>query len=113
MSLPSCLPRLVLASCTVVILASWPSLIPASSAEPAVTISNFAFVPDELKVAAGSAVTFKNGDDTVHSIVADDGSFRSPALDTDGEFSHTFSQPGTFTYHCGLHPFMQGRIVVQ
>jgi plastocyanin len=111
MSLPSCLPRL--AFCAAVIIAQWQGLVPASAAEPTVTISNFAFTPSELKVAAGSTVIFKNSDDTVHSLVADDGGFRSPALDTDGEFSHAFTRPGTYTYHCGLHPFMQGKIVVQ
>jgi plastocyanin len=34
-------------------------------------------------------------------------------MDTDESFSHTFDQPGTFDYVCGLHAFMHGQVVVQ
>jgi plastocyanin len=29
-----------------------------------------------------------------------------------GTFSFTFMQPGTYTYHCTVHPYMKGTIVV-
>ncbi len=29
------------------------------------------------------------------------------------EFAITFHQPGTYRYICGLHPYMQGYIVVK
>jgi plastocyanin len=57
-------------------------------------------------------VTWKNGDDTVHSIVADNKSFRSGALDTADSWSHTFATPGEYGYFCSLHPYMTGRIIV-
>ena len=78
-----------------------------------VTISNFAFTPAETDVAAGDTVTFVNGDDTIHSAVADDGSFHSDGLDTNDKASFTFAKAGTIGYHCGLHPFMKGKIVVK
>ena len=28
-------------------------------------------------------------------------------------FSTTFAQPGTYAYHCTIHPFIRGTIVVQ
>ncbi len=94
-------------------LAALVGFSPAHAAGTTITISNFAFAPAETTIALGETVTFKNGDDTVHSVLADDGSFHSPALDSDGEFSFTFAKAGVFSYHCGLHPFMQGKIVVK
>jgi plastocyanin len=89
-----------------------PGVAPAFAEDPMVTIGNFAFAPQELKVAVGTTVTFRNDDDTIHSIVAEDRSFRSKGLDTGDTFSVTFSKPGDFAYICGLHPFMHGKVTV-
>lgn len=86
---------------------------PAFAKEVKVTITNFAFDPQVATVAKGDTVTFVNGDDTVHSVIADDGSFHTDGLDTNDKASVTFAKAGTFAYHCGLHPFMQGKIVVK
>ncbi len=86
---------------------------PALAADASVTIKDFAFTPPELTVALGTKVIFRNEDSDVHSVVADDGSFHSNALDTGSEFAHTFNMAGVTSYHCGLHPTMQGRIVVK
>jgi plastocyanin len=37
--------------------------------------------------------------------------FKSPVLDTDQQFSHTFDAPGTY-YFCSIHPKMTGQVVV-
>ena len=99
--------------CAAIALATLASFTPALAADTTITISNFAFAPEEATVAVGTKVIFKNGDDTVHSVLADDGSFHSPALDTGDEFAFTFAKTGVFSYHCGLHPFMQGKIIVK
>jgi plastocyanin len=88
------------------------AMLPALANEPVVHISNFAFSPQNLIIAAGTTVTFRNDDDMIHSIVAADGSFRSRALDTGDSFSFTFSKFGEFTFVCGLHPFMHGKVTV-
>ena len=103
------LPILAIAA----VLVTAAGLTPAFAKDATVTITNFAFDPATVTIAKGDAVTFVNGDDTIHSIVADDGRFHSDGLDTGDKFTFTSSQPGTFTYHCGLHPFMTGEIVVQ
>lgn len=84
-----------------------------SAAPAAVTIDNHAFAPATLTIAAGTTVTWKNADDTVHNIVADNKSFRSGALDTDDSFSHTFAIPGEYQYFCSLHPYRVGKIIVK
>ena len=79
---------------------------------PAIKIENFAFTPQTLTVKAGTTVTFRNDDDIPHQIVATDGGFRSKALDASDTYTFTFSKAGDFAYYCGLHPHMQGKVVV-
>ena len=78
----------------------------------AVKIGNFTFGPQELKVKAGTTVTWTNEDDIPHTVVSPN-NFRSKALDTDGKYSFTFTTPGTYKYFCSLHPHMTGTIVVE
>jgi amicyanin len=87
----------------------------AVSAEEAntVTIDNFSFTPPELTVAVGTTVKWVNHDDIPHSVVDNNKAFRSKALDTDDAYSFTFANAGTFSYFCGLHPHMQGKIIVK
>ena len=76
-------------------------------------IANFAFAPPTITVHAGEAVTWTNGDDDPHTVVADNGAFKSAALDTGDRFTQTFATPGVYSYHCSLHPYMVGKVVVQ
>ena len=87
----------------------------ARAADGEVTIDNFTFTPATLTVKAGMRVTWKNADDIPHTVVSDESPplFRSKALDTDDSYSWVFDKPGTYRYFCGLHPHMQGTIVVQ
>src|SRR5215212_444601 len=78
----------------------------------AVQVVDFAFEPGTLTVPAGTTVTWTNAGSRPHTVTADDGSFDSGRLDPGEQFGQTFEQPGTFTYHCGFHPEMQGSIVV-
>jgi plastocyanin len=84
---------------------------PAKAAE--VKIDNFSFGPQALTVAVGATVRWTNRDDIPHSVVSTDGTFKSKALDTDETFSFTFAKAGTYSYFCGLHPKMTGKVVVQ
>ena len=71
--------------------------------------------PQEVKVAAGSTVTFLNEDQMPggHTIVADDGSFESPGLAKGQKWSQGFENPGTYTYTIKEHPSAQGKIIVE
>ena len=80
--------------------------------DAAVDISGFAFGPAELQIAAGTTVTWTNQDAASHTVTADDGSFDSGNLTTGQTFSQTFDTPGTYTYHCNIHPSMTATIVV-
>ncbi len=78
-----------------------------------VMIDNFTFGPQDLTVAVGTTVKWVNHDDIPHSVVDGNKAFRSKALDTDNSFSFTFASAGSFDYFCGLHPHMQGKIIVK
>jgi plastocyanin len=86
--------------------------VPAPPAA-AVTIGNFTFKAPVVTVARGTTVTWTNGDDIPHTVVAKDGSFKSKVLDTGDRFTFTFAKPGQFGYFCSLHPHMTGTIVVK
>jgi plastocyanin len=77
-----------------------------------VSVVDFAFEPGTVSVPVGATVTWTNTGSRPHTVTADDGSFDSGRLDPGEQFSQTFDQPGTFSYHCGFHPEMQGSIVV-
>lgn len=90
---------------------------PAPDAAPvatsAVTIDNFAFSPKAITVKVGTTVTWTNRDEEPHTVSAEDGSFHSGTLaGNSNTFSHTFSAPGSFTYHCAIHPYMTGTVEV-
>ena len=92
--------------------APWP-VAAATDSAAAVKIDNFSFTPATITVPAGTQVRWTNRDDIPHTVVADDKSFKSKALDTDEEFVYTFSKPGTYKYFCSLHPKMTATVVVQ
>jgi plastocyanin len=87
------------------------SAAPAPAAS--VQIDNFTFKAPTVTVKAGTTVTWTNGDDIPHTVVAKDGSFKSTVLDTGDRFSFTFAKPGQFGYFCSLHPHMTGVIIVK
>jgi plastocyanin len=76
-------------------------------------IDNFKFSPNPLTISQGSQVTSTDHDDIPHSIVLNALGVHSKAMDTDGTFTYKFDKTGTFFYVCGLHPFMQAKVVVR
>jgi plastocyanin len=87
--------------------------VQAAASPAAVTIDNFNFTPPTLVVTPGTTVTWKNDDDSPHTVREKDGKFKSAALDTDDTFSQTFAAPGEYEYFCSIHPRMVGKIVVK
>ena len=78
-----------------------------------VEIMNFMFMPGSLTVPVGTTVTWKFDDSTDHTVNADDNSFASSPMANGQTFTHTFSSAGTVAYHCSIHPFMKGTIIVK
>jgi plastocyanin len=78
-----------------------------------VKIDNFTFSPATLTVAAGTTVRWTNKDDVPHTVVSSDKAFKSNTLDTDQEFTYTFTKAGTYNYFCSIHPKMTATVVVK
>ena len=79
----------------------------------AVTISGFAFSPATLNVAVGTKVTWTNKDGTTHTVTSDTNVFSSGNVANGASYSYTFNTAGTFPYHCSIHSYMKGTIVVK
>jgi len=79
----------------------------------AVTIQNMAFTPSTLTVASGTKVVWTNKDSIDHTVTSDNGAWSgSRSLATGQTFSVTFGKPGTYAYHCSIHPNMTATVVV-
>jgi len=82
-----------------------------------VTIKDFDFNPSSLTVASGTTVTWVNQGSAPHTVTSDQSSpiqFGSNNPLTNGQtYSFTFATPGTYPYHCSIHPSMVGTIIVQ
>jgi plastocyanin len=85
----------------------------ALAATSAVNIQGSAFVPPTVTVKVGDIVTWTNRDAVGHTTTSDAPGWDSGVLVTGGSFSHPFMVAGTFTYHCAIHLFMTGTVVVQ
>ncbi len=94
--------------------------MPTSAAPPtsapvaanSVAIHNFAFGPQGVTVKAGTTVHWTNNDTEPHTVTSDTGAFNSPVLQPGASYSFTFTKPGTYSYHCTIHPFMTAKVMV-
>jgi plastocyanin len=92
------------------------STSPAAEAQPnQIRIDNFTFQPAKLTVPVGTKVTWINRDDVPHTAtsVKKPRVFDSKTLDTDEQYSHVFTAPGTYDYFCAVHPHMKAQIIVK
>lgn len=80
-----------------------------------------AYDPLDLEVEVGTAVTWTNNDEVAHTVTSGesdgtageaDGTFDSGFIEPGETFSYTFDEPGTFTYFCTPHPWMQATVTV-
>lgn len=83
---------------------------PSGSTGSTVVIKDFTFEPSQLTVKAGTTVTWKNEDSTVHTVTGT--GWDSGQVQPGAEFQKTFDTAGTYDYHCSIHPSMTGKVVV-
>jgi plastocyanin len=82
-----------------------------------VNIRDFSFTPASLTVKVGTTVRWTNQGPSGHTTTSDTGVWQSTTLSAPGggggygspgsaggTFNFTFTQAGTFPYHCSLHP---------
>jgi plastocyanin len=83
-----------------------------ASRSVSVDIDHFAYHPPTLTIARGTSVDFTNSSKVTHTATRP-GSFSTGHIKPGGSVLVRFSQKGTFAYHCLIHPFMHGKIVVE
>jgi plastocyanin len=84
----------------------------AQGSGPMVAVGFDTFSPPMLDVLTGDTVNWPNESARPHTVTADDGSFDSGRIPVRSSFAQRFGVPGTFAYHCTLHPSMTGVIDV-
>ena len=77
-----------------------------------ITIQDNTFT-SPVSVKKGTKVTWVNNDTSVHTVVADDGSFDLGEVTQNQTKSYVFDTAGTYTYHCSMHEGMTGVIIVE
>ena len=77
-----------------------------------VAITDFEFTPATIEIEPGDTVTWRNDGPTDHTATSEDGVWDTGILAKGESGSHTFEEPGTFSYICTPHPFMKGKVVV-
>jgi plastocyanin len=117
------LARSVLMSAVLVLIACGgsPAATTTIPVQPTVDIDieGDAFAKPVITVSVGTTVRWTNLDYTYHTVTSDTGLFDSSSLSpAEGElinasFSYTFTEPGTFNYHCSIHPDMTGVVIVE
>jgi len=93
---------------------------PGSRAAPirSQAVPDRGFLPARVVVAPGSRVFFRNADHLLHTATALTLLGARPAFSSGRPTRGAFSivaprRPGTYTYVCAVHGFMQGTLVVR
>ena len=69
------------------------------------------FDPEHVVVDAGTTVTWEWEGRRPHNVVGE--GFESELYTGEGEFTHTFDEPGMYEYTCTLHHGMDGVVEVR
>jgi plastocyanin len=83
----------------------------SASATKTVQIKGFAFKPATVKVGRGSRVVFSNSSNVTHTATA--AGFDTKRIAPGESAAVRFKTAGTFAYHCKIHSFMKGKVVVE
>lgn len=80
-----------------------------------VSIQSFSFAPNTITVKKGDKIIFQNRDTTGHTVTSDTGAFESGTIATGASFTFDTSSlaPGSYPYHCAIHPSMIATIIVR
>ncbi|GAA4195998.1 hypothetical protein GCM10022219_21940 [Microbacterium oryzae] len=90
----------------------------AADGEPDVTITvtDMSYQPADVTIQPGDTVEWVFDDGGLPHDVTGEGALEGELqseLMTEGSYTFTFDEAGTFTYHCTPHPMMVGTVTVE
>lgn len=75
--------------------------------------NDLSFDPPQINVPTGSIVSWTNADSIQHTVTSDEqGLFDAGPISPGDTFENVFDSTGEFGYHCAIHPFMTGVVMV-
>jgi alcohol dehydrogenase (cytochrome c) len=84
-------------------------IIPTGAADQNV---GFYYQPKEVTISNDTYATWVNQDSALHTATADNGSFDTGIIPIDANATVKITGSGKLEYHCTIHPWMQGTIIV-
>ena len=93
-------------------------IMPTKVSSPGCEEIDRCYIPSMIVVDSGNQVTWVNEDSAFHSVTSgfyDEPTelFDSGHLDPFESYTLTFDETGIFDYHCTLHPWMKGQVIVE
>lgn len=64
-------------------------------------------------IGVNNTIVWVNNDPALHTVTALDNSFNSQNMNQGDVFMFQFKVPGTYSYHCIYHSWMQGTVIVK
>ena len=112
---------------------SFTVMIPKGSANPEVDITKLGprqwYVPRQITIHTNDTITWKNNDTEAHTVTSGigagiedlmnnkrgtpNGIFDSGTFKPGQSWTHIFTNPGSYSYFCTIHPWMEGVVSVQ
>ncbi len=93
-------------------------IMPTKVSRPGCEETDRCYIPSQIVIEKGKQVIWVNEDSAFHSITsgfydAPTDLFDSGHLDPFESYSLTFDETGIYDYHCTLHPWMKGQVIVE
>jgi plastocyanin len=105
--LAACLATVALVAGTAVVLGA------TSQVDIKEANGKYAFTPASTTVQVGDTVHWQNGSDAAHTVSSDTGTdLNGDIAANTGSYDKTFDKAGTWKYHCNIHDYMHGTVVV-
>ncbi len=93
-------------------------VMPTKVSRPGCEENDKCYIPSLTVIEKGKQVTWVNEDSAFHSVTsgfydAPTELFDSGHLDPFESYTLTFDETGVYDYHCTLHPWMEGQVIVE
>ena len=87
------------------------------ASSPGCENTNECYLPYQVEIYSGESVVWINTDSAAHTVTSGlpalhDGLFDSGMMMPDQKWEYVFTDSGEYDYHCMLHPWMTGKVIV-